>query len=96
MNPSQQATHAPDATDGRAARDWRSVVATSAVAVAFGLLGSSGTSEAAGSTGDNSIRPFKVQVPQAQIDDLRRRIAATRFRSARPSTTSRRACSSRS
>ena len=79
MNPSQQATHAPDGTDGRAARDWRSVVATSAVAVAFGLLGPSGTSEAAGSTGDNSIRPFTVQVPQAALNDLRRRIQSTRW-----------------
>src|SRR5215472_19091668 len=28
---------------------------------------------------DRSIRPFKVQVPQAALDDLRRRIAATRW-----------------
>jgi pimeloyl-ACP methyl ester carboxylesterase len=28
---------------------------------------------------DPSIRPFKVQVPQAALDDLRRRIAATRW-----------------
>jgi pimeloyl-ACP methyl ester carboxylesterase len=28
---------------------------------------------------DRSIRPFKVSVPQAALDDLRRRIAATRF-----------------
>ena len=28
---------------------------------------------------DTSIRPFKVRVPQSQIDDLRRRIAATRW-----------------
>ena len=28
---------------------------------------------------DRSIRPFKVQVPQASLDDLRRRIAATRW-----------------
>ena len=28
---------------------------------------------------DRSIRPFKAYVPQARIDDLRRRIAATRF-----------------
>ena len=28
---------------------------------------------------DRSIRPFKAHVPQAQIDELRRRIAATRF-----------------
>src|SRR5215831_11370981 len=31
------------------------------------------------STEDRSIRPFKVQVPQAALDDLRRRIAATRW-----------------
>jgi pimeloyl-ACP methyl ester carboxylesterase len=30
-------------------------------------------------TVDTSIRPFKVQVPQAALDDLRRRIAATRW-----------------
>ena len=30
-------------------------------------------------TGDTTIRPFKVQVPQAALDDLRRRIAATRW-----------------
>ena len=29
--------------------------------------------------GDASVRPFAVDVPQAQIDDLRRRIAATRW-----------------
>ena len=28
---------------------------------------------------DRSIRPFTVQVPQAELDDLRRRIAATRW-----------------
>ena len=30
-------------------------------------------------TAEDSIRPFKVQVPQAALDDLRRRIAATRW-----------------
>ena len=28
---------------------------------------------------DRSIRPFKVEAPQAALDDLRRRIAATRW-----------------
>ena len=28
---------------------------------------------------DRSIRPFKVRVPQAALDDLRRRISATRW-----------------
>jgi pimeloyl-ACP methyl ester carboxylesterase len=30
-------------------------------------------------TQDNSIRPFRLNVPQEQLDDLRRRIAATRW-----------------
>jgi len=30
-------------------------------------------------TSDNSIKPFTVKVPQAAVDDLRRRIAATRW-----------------
>jgi pimeloyl-ACP methyl ester carboxylesterase len=30
-------------------------------------------------TEDRSIRPFKVQIPQGALDDLRRRIAATRW-----------------
>ena len=41
------------------------------------------TTAAAPATGqateDRSVRPFKVQIPQASIDDLRRRIAATRW-----------------
>src|SRR5918998_1408899 len=28
---------------------------------------------------DRAIRPFKVQIPQARIDDMRRRIAATQW-----------------
>src|SRR5262245_19252282 len=28
---------------------------------------------------DNSIRPFRVDIPQAEIEELRRRLAATRF-----------------
>jgi pimeloyl-ACP methyl ester carboxylesterase len=35
-------------------------------------------SVSAGST-DDSIRPFKVEVPQSQLDDLRKRIADTRW-----------------
>src|SRR5262245_61559699 len=31
------------------------------------------------STAHTAIRPFRVQVPQAQLDDLHRRIAATRW-----------------
>ena len=28
---------------------------------------------------DNAIRPFRVNVPDADLDDLRRRIKATKF-----------------
>jgi Family of unknown function (DUF6130)/Epoxide hydrolase N terminus len=47
-------------------------------ALAFGLciLSALGYAE---STEDRSIRPFKAQVPQAALEDLRRRIAATRW-----------------
>src|SRR5262249_46674636 len=31
------------------------------------------------SSADTAIRPFRVEVPQAQLDDLHRRIAATRW-----------------
>ena len=48
-----------------------------AAAFACGLLFFSAS--AYSQTEDRSIRPFKVQVPQAALDDLRRRIAATRW-----------------
>ena len=46
-------------------------------ALAFGLciLSAVGYAHAE----DRSIRPFKAQVPQAALDDLRRRIDATRW-----------------
>jgi pimeloyl-ACP methyl ester carboxylesterase len=50
-----------------------------AVALAFGLVALSSPGRALGASEDRSIRPFKVEVPQAALDDLRRRIAATRW-----------------
>ena len=50
-----------------------------AVALAFGLVALSSPGRAQAASEDGSIRPFKVQVPQAALDDLRRRIAATRW-----------------
>jgi hypothetical protein len=41
--------------------------------------------------GDASIRPFTVSIPQDEITDLRRRIAATRCPKRRPSPISPRA-----
>src|ERR1700682_4413917 len=46
-------------------------------ALAVGLF--AGASAAHAQTSDRSIRPFTVQVPQAALNDLRRRIAATRW-----------------
>src|SRR5262245_27579878 len=59
---------------------WVMVPNALAAAVACGLLlvsGPDGGQSAA--TPDRSIRPFKAHVPQAALDDLRRRIAATRW-----------------
>src|SRR6201991_1544504 len=55
----------------------RDVLATSAAVGAVSLL--SERVAAQGNATDNAIRPFKINVPQEQLDDLRRRIAATRW-----------------
>jgi pimeloyl-ACP methyl ester carboxylesterase len=69
----------------------RSFLATSTAAGAFGLLGLASLeyAEASGSrlpshqtssaTADDSIRPFKVNFPEADLVDLRRRVVATRW-----------------
>jgi pimeloyl-ACP methyl ester carboxylesterase len=69
----------------------RSFLATSAAASALSLFGfpASSYAEASGvgpvsahppaAAGDNSIRPFHVSVPEAELVDLRRRIVATRW-----------------
>ncbi len=53
----------------------RDVLATSVAAAAVSLLPDALLRRAA----DRSIQPFTVKVPQAAVDDLRRRIAATRW-----------------
>ena len=50
---------------------------TAALAVGFAALCSSACAQPRDSS--ESVRPFKVQVPQAALDDLRRRVAATRW-----------------
>src|SRR5689334_19004870 len=58
----------------------RGFLATSAAALSVGLFVFAASSYAQTITaGDTTIRPFKVQVSQAALDDLRRRIAATRW-----------------
>jgi pimeloyl-ACP methyl ester carboxylesterase len=53
----------------------RDVLATSAAAGAVSLLPES----PAGAADDNAIRPFRINVPEAKLVDLRRRIAATQW-----------------
>jgi len=47
--------------------------------LAAGLLVAAAAPAAAQSAAERSIRPFKIEVPQADLDDLRRRIRATRW-----------------
>jgi pimeloyl-ACP methyl ester carboxylesterase len=53
----------------------RDILAISAVACAFSVL----PARFALAADDNTIRPFKINVPEEQVVDLRRRIAATRW-----------------
>ena len=55
--------------------DRRSFIASSAAVGAYSLL----PAAARAAVGDNAIRPFRVNVPEAELVDLRRRIAATRW-----------------
>src|SRR5262245_32004899 len=51
----------------------RTLLATSAAAIAAGLLPNAHAAE------DNAIRPFRVNIPEEALVDLRRRIQATRW-----------------
>jgi pimeloyl-ACP methyl ester carboxylesterase len=55
--------------------DRRSFLATSAAAAAFSLL----PAGLRAATGDSAIRPFRINIPEADLVDLRRRIATTRW-----------------
>src|SRR3954452_20457073 len=62
----------------------RIVLGATAAAAAFGLgAGAAPGAAAPGRSrvteGDSEIRPFRVDVPEEQLVDLRRRIAATRW-----------------
>jgi len=67
--------------NARASRQPRLRLAASALALAlFALTGSSLAFAATPAQSQSeSIRPFKVHVPQADLDDLRRRVQATRW-----------------
>ncbi len=62
----------------------RTVVAATAAAGAFGLAasvipGAAATARPAAAEGDDTIRPFRIEVPEDALLDLRRRLAATRW-----------------
>jgi pimeloyl-ACP methyl ester carboxylesterase len=56
----------------------RAVLAASAIGIGVAALAGAGLGEAIAG-GGNSIRPFRAAVPQDAVDDMRRRIAATRW-----------------
>ena len=53
----------------------RSFLATSAAAGAISLL----PAQMASAGGDTAIRPFRVNFPEADLADLRKRVAATKW-----------------
>jgi pimeloyl-ACP methyl ester carboxylesterase len=62
----------------------RSLLATAAVASAFGLVSSASadtlrTTHPGSAERDDTIRPFRINFPEADLVDLRRRVKATRW-----------------
>jgi pimeloyl-ACP methyl ester carboxylesterase len=66
-------------THPRRSRLLAAMTAALACSLVVFSAASRGETRAISDTGDRSIRAFKVQVPQAALDDLRRRIKATRW-----------------
>src|SRR5579862_7274987 len=68
-------------------RGFCGAAALTAAAIPLGLVGLQERAQAMGSTeiaqqtdSENpSIRPFRVDTPEAELDDMRRRISATRW-----------------
>jgi pimeloyl-ACP methyl ester carboxylesterase len=70
---------------------WRSFLATAAAAGAFGLVllaapcyaqtvpATGAQASVIAAAGDTAIRPFRINVPEEALVDLRRRVAATRW-----------------
>src|SRR5215469_8928865 len=56
--------------------DRRAILAAAAAAGAFTLAG---TPAAIAARGDSAIRPFRINVPEEALVDLRRRLSATRW-----------------
>jgi pimeloyl-ACP methyl ester carboxylesterase len=67
-------------TERSSSQTRRSLLVNSAAAgVALTVLAEPNTVEAIEAGGSNSIRPFRASFPQEALDDLRRRVLATRF-----------------
>ncbi len=62
---------------GRRSRNL--VIAIIAFPLCHGLISSCNAQSKTPQTGKDTIRPFKVKVPEKDLVDLRRRIAATRW-----------------
>lgn len=60
-------------------RDWRRTLTTSALALSALMAGLVSLSPGAHAAEDTTIRPYKVNIPQADLDELRRRVNATRW-----------------
>jgi pimeloyl-ACP methyl ester carboxylesterase len=59
---------------------WHGFLVASAAALSTGLLVLAASSYAqTTATSETALRPFKVQIPQSALDDLRRRIGSTRW-----------------
>ena len=71
--------HTTAGRDGARRRARPSVLATSAAAGALGLVLFAAPSAAQTATENASIRSFHVNIPQPALDDLRRRVLATRW-----------------
>jgi pimeloyl-ACP methyl ester carboxylesterase len=56
-----------------------SIMLSAGYALATGPTGTASNEAEISATADDSVRPFKVNVPQSQLDDLRKRIADTRW-----------------
>jgi len=55
------------------------IIIIASLFVMRGIIGTAQTGPSAGPVTDESIRPFQVHFPQADLDDLRRRILATKW-----------------
>ena len=65
----------PEEIDHDRRRLFGAAAVTIAAAGAFGLS----PAKVQAAAGDNAIRPFRINVPEEQLVDLRRRVKATRW-----------------